>query len=296
MTTLPPITGLGTTWRIEVFEEIIPEKAQTIYEDLRLFITNFDRRYSHFDGHSKISLFNAARKLPNPDKEMIAILEYGLQLYHDTHEVFNFLTGEDLEKNDYDAIYSFTPKNESIHTPDPTRALFITPEKIILTVGQVDISGYSKGYLIDLLAERLQSVYGLTYFLINGGGNMYATSNFGEPITINLQHPIVAHTYLEQTTLYNEGFAVSSTHKQNWEHEDSTYTHSVVTNIGKGNDASLAVFVKAPDAKLADAWATTLLLSAPENHTTKLIEKNIKVAIFEAGTDKLHYYHGFQNI
>lgn len=293
MTTLPVITGLGTTWWVEVYEEIIPEKAKAVYDDLHLFITHFDTRYSRFNNHSVISVFNAARKLPNPDKEMIAILEYGLQLYHDTHEVFNFLAGEDLEKHEYDALYSFTPKTESLHTPDPTHALFITPEKIILTVGKIDISGYGKGYLLDQLANRLQSVHGLTYFLITGGGAMYATSNFGDPITINLIHPTKAHTYLGQTTLYNEGFAVSSTHKQNWEHEINIYTHSVDTKTGQSSDTSVAVFVKAKEAKLADAWATTLLLSAPENHTEKLEEKNIKVALFEASTGALHYYQGF---
>jgi len=293
MTTLPVITGLGTTWWVEVFEEIIPEKAQAVYDDMRLTIARFDKRYSQFDGHSKLSIFNAARKLPNPNAEMIAVLEYGIQLYHDTHEVFNFLASEELEPHEYDALYSFTPKAESLTTPNPDHALFISPEKIILTIGHVDISGYIKGFLLDLITDRLQNIHGLTYFLINGDGNKRATSNFGEPITINLAHPTLAHTYLAQITLYNEGFAANSTHKRHWEYEDSTYTHSVETKIGKSNDASLAVFVKAPEAKIADAWATTLLLSAPENHTAKLLEKNIKVALFETSSGQLHYYQGF---
>jgi len=270
-----------------------PEKSHAVYDDVRLFITQFEKRYSRFDNHSIISIFNAARKLPNPDDEMITILEYGLKLYHDTHEVFNFLVGEAMEQHGYDALYSFTPKDESLTTPDPTHALFISSDKIILTVGQIDIGGYGKGYLLDLIATRLKNMHGLQYFLINGGGDMYATSEFGNPITIYLEHPTMAHTYLEQTTLFNEGFAASSTQKRRWEHENKIYTHIIDTKKGHSSDTSLGVFVKAPEAKTADAWATTLLLSAPENHTDKILEQKIRVAIFEASSGQLTYHHGF---
>ena len=293
MITLPTITGLGTQWWIEVFDKISTEKAQVVYDDMRLFITNFEDKYSRFNPDSIIGTLNASGKFPNPDAETIEILEYGLSLYHDTHEVFNFLVGEAMEQSGYDALYSFTPKGESLTTPDPTHSLSITPEKLILTVGQVDIGGYGKGYLIDLITLRLQQVHDLECFLINGGGDMYAPSNFGKPITIYLEHPSEANAYLEETTLLNEGFAASSTQKRRWESAGKVYTHIVDTKTGQSSQSGLAVFVKALSAKTADAWATTLLISAPENHADMMTEKSIRAAIYDEQQKTLKYYGEF---
>jgi thiamine biosynthesis lipoprotein ApbE len=288
MTTLPPIAGLGTTWLVEVFDAITEEQTHIIFNDLRLLVTAFNNRYSHFNPDSIISTLNAARKLPKPDKETIALLEYGTQLYHDTNEVFNFLVGENMGQHGYDALYSFTPKDESITTPDPTHALFITKDKIILTVGQVDIGGYARGYLIDLIAERIQKNHGLKYFLVNSAGDMYGTSRFGEPITVELNHPTHTRTCLIATTIFNQGFASSRS-----EIKSNSNSSTVSTKSKHDPDTSLVVFVKAPLAKQACAWATTLLLSAPQNHESKLLEHSIKVALFDPNTGQLHYYQGF---
>jgi len=293
MITLPTITGLGTTWRIDIFDKISAEKAQVVHDDMRIFITTFQDRYTRFNPDSIIGTLNAANKFPNPDAETIEILEYGINLFHDTHEVFNFLVGEAMEQNGYDALYSFTPKGESLATPNPTRSLSITPENIILSVGQVDIGGYGKGYLIDMIALRLQQVHDLECFLINGGGDMYGTSDFGKPITIYLEHPSEANTYLQETTLLNEGFAASSTQKRRWESAGKVYTHIVDTKAGQSSQSGLAVFVKALSAKTADAWATTLLISAPENHTDMMNEKSIRAAIYDEQQKTLKYYGEF---
>lgn len=295
MTLLPTIFGLGTTWWIEIFDEVSPEKSRVIFDDARLFITTFNDRYSRFYAESDLSRLNDARFFEKPPNEFLKILKFGQTLYHDTNEVFNFLVGERMEASGYDANYSFTPKEASLTTPDPTEVLHLSPKRIALALGRIDIGGYGKGYLIDLLAKRLQKKHHLSYFLINGGGDMYATSDHGKPVTIYLEHPSTPNTYLAETTLLHEGFAASSTAKRRWENAGKTFTHIIDTKTGISSDTSLGVFVKAPEAKLADAWATTLLLSAPENHTAKLESKNIRVAIFETNAGLLHYYHGFEN-
>lgn len=293
MTLLPTINGLGTTWWIEIFDELTDEKSQIIFNDLRLFITTFNDRYSRFYIESDLSRLNDARFIEKPPNEFLKILKFGITLYHDTNEVFNFLVGERMEASGYDPTYSFTPKEASLTTPDPTAVLSLSQKRITLALGRVDIGGYGKGYLIDLIAKRLQKKHHLSYFLINGGGDMYVTSDFGKPVTIYLEHPSIAGTYLAETTLYHEGFAASSTQKRRWESAGQTYTHIIDTKTGNTHDTSLGVFVKAPEAKLADAWATTLLLSAPENHTVKLEEKNIRVALFDGATGNMRYYQGF---
>jgi len=293
MTTLPTINALGTTWWIEIFDEMTPEKMQSVHDGLHLFISAFDKKYSRFNPDSVISTLNASRKLTNPDQETIDLLNYGVMLYHDTNAVFNFLIGEQLVNHGYDALYSFTPKDESVDIPDPTEALMISNKQIILTLGHIDLGGYGKGYLIDLIAARLTDEYAIKEFLINGGGDMYATSELGKPVIIYLEHPTTPGTYIAQTTLFNEGFAASSTNKRRWEHAGHIYNHIVDTTTGKSAANSAGIFVKAPQARVADAWSTTLLLSAPDNHIQKLSEQSIKAALFETGNNTLHFYNGF---
>jgi thiamine biosynthesis lipoprotein len=293
MTILPTITGLGTTWWVEIFDEISTEQSQVIHDDVRLFIAEFDAKYSRFTPDSYISTLNAAHKLPQPEPEVIKILEYGLKLYHDTNGVFNFLIGEQLASHGYDPLYSFSPKDESFEIPDPTDVLLLSDMQVILSVGHIDIGGYGKGYLIDLIAGKLTDEYGLKEFLINGGGDMYATAENGKPVTIYLEHPTSPNTYIAETTLFYEGFAASSTHKRRWEHAGKTYTHIIDSKTGESSQNSVAVFVKAPTAKAADGWSTTLLLSAPENHIGTILEQKLKVAIYHEQLKTIKQYGEF---
>jgi len=293
MTTLPTITGLGTTWWIEIFDEITSEKTQSTYDGLRLFIADFNMRYSRFDPDSIISTLNAARKLPSPDQETRDLLHYGINLYQETNGVFNFLVGEKLASHGYDPLYSFTPKDESLEIPSPVDALLISDTQIILTLGHVDLGGYGKGYLIDLIAAKLTDEYGIKEFLINGGGDMYATAENGKPVTIYLEHPTVPETYIAETTLFYEGFAASTTHKRRWEHAGKTYTHIIDSKTGESSQNSVAVFVKAPTARAADGWSTTLILSAPENHIDTILEQKLKVAIYHEQLKTIKQYGEF---
>lgn len=293
MSLLPTITALGTSWWIEIFDEMSEEKQHAIYDDVLLFIQTFDKKYSRFNPDSLVSTLNAARALLNPDQETIELLEYGVHLYHETHEVFNFLIGEAMVKNGYDALYSFTPKEGTFTTPDPLSALSISKDKIILTLGQVDLGGYGKGYLIDLIAARLTDKHGIKEFLINGGGDMYGTAENGKPITIYLEHPTTPNTFVAETTIFYEGFAASSTHKRRWERGGKVYTHIIDTKTGESNTNSLGIYIKAPTARAADAWATTLLISAPENHTEAIDRGHIKVAAYYVLQHSFKQYGAF---
>lgn len=293
MTPLPTINALGTTWWIEIFAELDSEKSQIVFDDLRLLITEFEDNYSRFKPESKLSELNATHKFPRPSKEFLDIIAVGIKLYRDTKGVFNPLLGEHLSASGYDALYSFTPKDNPLITPDPTAVLHPHEDKILLSHGHLDIGGYGKGYLIDLIAKRLIEVHNLPYFLINGGGDMFATSEYGQPITIYLEHPEDAETIVASTTLFNEGFAASSTIKRRWEKDGKTYSHIIDTSSGASTNADHGVFVKAPNAALADGWATTLILSRPEDHIDKMTEEGVRAAIYFTPTNTLHRYGEF---
>ncbi len=259
-TVLPAISALGTTWLVELFDGTANEKADETHGLIRLFLAAFETKYSRFNPDSIISTINRTNELENPDETTIELLTLGQQLYHDTDGIFNMLVGKHLIARGYDADYSFAPTEEPETVPSPLKALTITPERITLTAGHIDLGGYGKGFLIDRLANWLRE-RGFEYFLINGGGDMYATSDHSEPITIYLEHPTEPGTYIAETTLKDQGFAASSTHKRRWKVSGKEYSHIVDTSAEKSISVDeFGIYVKAPKAVTADAWATTLLI------------------------------------
>lgn len=257
-TLLPPITALGTTWVIEVFEDINKERLDGASGAVQSFLTTFNNSYSRFNSDSLITRLNNDRYLENPPAELIELLTIGQTWYKKTNCTFNILLEEELVRRGYDASYSFEEKvGEDFAPADPTTDLTISPECINLTRGRVDLGGFGKGYAIDRAAELLQSI-GLKYFLINGGGDIYATSDNNEPIAVYFEHPTEPGVFLGETTLCNEAFAASSPHKRQWKGVNGNQTHLVNST---GVTTSDATFVKAGTAVEADIIATTSAVS-----------------------------------
>lgn len=248
---------IGTTFWVEIFDEVNDKTLEAAKSRLERFSSLFNERYSRFLPESAISVLNRERRLEHPSEECRALLSYGKDLFVRSQGVFNLLTGHILEARGYDATYSFTPKEGHDRLPlcNPITDLTITNDVITLTCGHVDLGGYGKGYLVDCLAKELRTL-GINYFLVNGGGDMYGSSNHDEPITIYMEHPLDATKYLIPTTLKDQGFAASSPFKRQWKSGDQTYTHIIT----EGEVPPLASFAKARNTTDADALATVCLL------------------------------------
>jgi FAD:protein FMN transferase len=281
----PPLTfeALGTTWWIEIFADISGETRHVMLHDLAIFAAHFEATYSRFRSDSTLSQLNIKRTLPSPALDVTELLQYGVDLYDRTNHHFNLLIGERLLARGYDADYSFVIDESKLEVivPDPRTALTITDTVITLQAGLLDIGGYGKGYLIDLIAERLRSVHGQTEFLINGGGDMYGTTEHGAPIMIHLEHPTKPSYSLGTTTLLNQGFAASSPHKRSWKRDGTNYTHIVSTVDTPTTDID-ASFILADSARDADAFATVALLMPPAEFATVATREKLAVATYQA--------------
>lgn len=257
--------ALGTTWWITCFDERPEADLQTALHAAEAFVQTFESRYSRFQADSLITHLNETGELTNPPTELIELLTYGKQLYLATNTHFNLLTGHVLEARGYDAAYSFTPTDTTVTPGNPITDLIIDDAKITVTNSKVDLGGFGKGYLIDRLAAHVQEQFSWQYFLINGGGDMWASSRHGEPITIYLEHPTKPQHYLGTTTLKDQAFASSSPFKRVWLSATGTYDHIVAP----GTVAQEASYIKARRAAWADALATTTLL-VPSTESKRL--------------------------
>lgn len=283
---LPAISALGTRWHIELFTDECDSNA--IHTDLLSYISTYEKRYSRFLGSSLVSTLNKTGAVDTPDQAFIDILTYGQNLYTKTNGTFNILVGAELSARGYNSAYTFTP--EQPHStqiiPSPQTDLHISSERITLTAGGLDLGGFGKGYLIDLVAKRLTTVHHIDYFLINAGGDMYGTSDNGTPITIYLEHPNDATQSIFTTSLHHQGFAASSAQKRRWTHENTNHTHLVATTEHIADLDTVASYVIADSATAADVLATTSLLTSTAP-STFIREAAAIIARFDTTTNQL---------
>ena len=278
--------ALGTRFYIEICDEVSPSILKKITHDTGLFLSQFEANYSRFLADSQVSILNRERFFLNPDPEFIAILKHGQNLTKRSQGLFNMLLGSTLEARGYDSDYSFVPsttKQENFTVPNPLTDLEINSSSITLRNGNLDLGGFGKGYVIDLLTIYLKITHNLKYFLINGGGDMYATSNYGAPFTIYLEHPFEAQTYLGTTEILNQGFAASSPHKRSWIHNGTTHNHIIDTKPASINSKLCdASFIIARNCVEADAFATIALIIESIEFNQLAIKNKLAFATYNA--------------
>lgn len=250
---LPKIKALGTYWYIEVLDNSVDiAKLHAFTENL---LESFEQRYSRFRKDSDLSKLNMEGVFNNPSDEFLDLLGQAENAYRDTKGVFNIAVGHKMEASGYDSDYSFT-QTESVTIPVLSDVLSFTPKQISLSEGRLDLGGIGKGYLIDRLAEAYQAEFGLKYFVINGGGDIYATSDHGQAIEIALTHPKDRSLGIGIVSLLNQGFAASSPFLRAWKDRK---TNTETNHLHTSNN--IASYVVANNVCDADIWATTLAIS-----------------------------------
>jgi thiamine biosynthesis lipoprotein len=215
------------------------------------------------------------------------VLKLGLKIFDRTGGLMNLMVGDRLIAQGYDDRYSFTPNGKITNIPNPHEVLLISESNITLKEGSIDMGGYGKGLLIDLISKRLLQHHFIPYFLINGGGDIFATSDEGEPITIYLEHPTKTDTYLTTTTIRNQGFAASSPHKRAWKHNGSLYSHIINPRPQTDQSNIDATFIKAPAACTADIFATTAIICSASELEGFSKKENLAVALYSLEKNSL---------
>lgn len=261
MSQISDIQGLGTVWRFEIFDHISQSELAVIHTKLRNKISEFERDYSRFKKDSLVSKLNRERNLANPPEELLKILRFAQAYYRSTDGVFNILTEYIQSAHGYDDTYSFV-EHEHVNTlpPSPTSDLILSDKNLALTQGTIDLGGIGKGFLIDILASFLQK-NNLRHYLINGGGDIFVTSNFNKPVVVYLEHPFIPNTYTHSVSLLNQALGVSSPEKRRWRTQNSQKEFSHIINPeALENISDYGACVVSTTACEADVLATTAVI------------------------------------
>lgn len=131
------------------------------------------------DKNSLLNKLNYNKKV-SFDADLEKMIKFGQKIGLKTGGDFNIFIKKDLEK----IGYGISSKKEIKVTINNSQRVFYKKNNYLFlnTEKEIDLGGLGKGYLIDKLASSLKKEFGVKYFLINGGGDIYATSNQKKPV------------------------------------------------------------------------------------------------------------------
>lgn len=244
--------ALGTLFWVECFGLSVGSKREKeLREGCVSILTSFEDRFSRFKEDSLISKLRRGEKV-GVDEDLLRMYHFAERLSKESDGVFSIFIGNRITKKGYGK--------------QTERFLFGEEQKIVQEEGSLvlsgeeslDLGGIGKGYVIDLLSAYL-SKEGVPYHIINGGGDLYVTTNEkGLPVDIFLEHPLGDSSLVGSISLSHQGFASSSSFKRTWQKEGKQVNHFISKD---GKEVWGAIYTTAHSCTVADTLATTILLS-----------------------------------
>ena len=246
--------ALGTSCFLEIFDDLDQKNFNLIMEYLILEIINFENNFSRFKENSLIGQLNKNKKLNYNSEDLFKMLSISQDMNLITNGIFNIAIAQILESNGYGGNYlegnKFFPEQKDVLKFDSSSVEIASNIKI-------DLGGIGKGYLIEKISLILKNKFHLKYFLINFGGDIYATTDRGNKIKIDLENPNIPGMKIGSIFLTNNSVCCSSNSKRNWTIQDKTFYHILDPESKKVNFSS---FVISTSTTIGDIVATCLCI------------------------------------
>lgn len=261
--------ALGTLWYLEVFDKIDPEQLPGIRERVENLILTFQKKYSRFTPDSLLNDLNYDKSV-DFDNDLWEMLQLGENFYKDSSQAFDLFIKRNLENKGYGKKIDRVEAN--LKVDEKENRFYQKGDRIFLnTTEQIDLGGIGKGYLIDKLTHFLQNDLDLKCFLINGGGDLYATSDHGAPVKVLLEHPTDQSLAIGEVELFNQSLCVSSSFKRVWQKDGQTANHFISAS---DKEIQTASYVVGSEATSTDVLATILcLLGNDQSAVAKILMK-----------------------
>lgn len=272
-------------------------------------IKDFESKYSRFLSNSELNKLNANRsiKISEHNKDLLNMIQIASLYAEKTEGVFDIFIKEKLEGIGYgpqntqintslnlkDEVVEFQTGAISIRRNEEENSQ-VRGDKVIIKDNYIylsgkkgiDLGGIGKGYLIKKLSQIILNEFGLKYFVINGGGDIYATSDNEDPIELMLQHPVNADEYIYKIKVKNQSLCASSSFKRSWDIEGRKVNH-FIDKERKGVWA--ASYIVADDVVIADMAATVACICADDNtNLSKYVgESGAEYLVFDKNGDMI---------
>jgi len=253
--------SMGTKWKIFIWDDIDNSFFHELQTSILKQSKEFDETYSRFIKTSLVwELTQKIGRVEVP-QDFMNMFAWYKKLYIPSEKKFNPLIGFTISDLGYDADYTLLPKDYIRLTPDLSMTVQIMDDSHIYITEPVlfDFGGIGKGYFVDKIASFLQEK-NIQRFLVDGSGDVSYRGN-GESVRMGLEHPDDPSKVIGVVEMKQGAMCASGSNRRKWD----KYYHIVDPTKFSSPPDIIAVWVIAGTATLADALATCLFLTEPEN-------------------------------
>lgn len=233
----------GTIWQIEFLEE---KDTIKIKDKIVSQVNLLENIFSRFKKESELSQLNQNKILSHPSQDLWHVLNLSLKCAKITNNLFTPFIGKELVQNGYGQEFKSSEKTDYVR--------LFTPNKITIKKDDIlDLGSLAKGYIIQQVAKILLE-NDFKYFVINGGGDIYLTSNNQKPIFIGIENPETQKWEIS-IELKNSAICSSANNRRVWDKNGQKYAHIITQNNIKG------VTVIHPNCCICDMLSTCIFVS-----------------------------------
>ena len=257
--------AIGTSWQIDIHDDISEEEGNLIFEKIQKRIDAFDQHYSRFREDSLVM------KMAQP-KDDVSARSYEMpedfslmwQLYEKLERItegkMTPLIGQVLIDAGYDAEYSLVQKKDLEVPPRRSEVAELDGNKLILKKPLLlDFGAIGKGYLIDIVSEILE-IEGILSYCVEAGGDMRYRNSAGEKMKVGLENPLNFQEVIGVIDILDQSLCGSSGSRRKW----GKFHHIINSQTLSSPSDILSVWVLADTTRLADALTTALFFVSPE--------------------------------
>jgi thiamine biosynthesis lipoprotein len=258
--------GIGTTWDISFPDSVSADAADRLIEQIKARIEEFDKAYSRFRADSlvtEISKKADTYRLPRDARPMIDLYK---KMYDATAGKVTPLIGDVISGAGYDASYSLKPKKTIVpalhwdealeYTADADGSVALTVKKPVM----LDFGAAGKGYLVDIVAELINTA-GITNFIVNAGGDIAyknenpAKSASDAALKVGLENPDDTKQAIGIAEIPSgKSICGSATNRRAWDR----FHHIIDPDKVESPRHIVALWTVANSTLLADGMATAL--------------------------------------
>ena len=153
----------------------------------------------------------------------------------------------------------------------------------------MDLSAIAKGYAVDKVAQRLETV-GVRNYLVEIGGDLRASGHNAEdtPWKIAIEKPVTGERTAHRVVqVKDQALATSGDYRNYFERDGQRYSHTINPRQGSPIVHNLAsVTVLSDTAMRADAMATALMVLGPEAGYALAERENIGAYFIVKNSDR----------
>ncbi len=297
------ITGftMGTSYSVVAVDHTRAVTETGLRREIEAGLLQVNAQLSNWDPNSEISRFNASRST-----DAVAVSPALAEVMNAADLVHTASDGQfDVTLGPLIDLWGFGAADNSVRTPDAAEieaALGASGQNRTLQVSEgslqkrvpgteIYLSAIGKGYGVDVVARKLESL-GIKDYMVEIGGDLYTAGNNpeGRPWQIGIETPLAHDRTTHQVVdLSSLGMATSGDYRNYFEQDGVRYSHIIDAQTGRPiTHTTASVTVLTENAMLADAWATAMLVLGRERGMEIANNRDLAVLFIERDANATH--------